>query len=118
MSVNRLYVTRLSRAWVRDPASEAARGWPVKNGPELVTSGSHGAFWPLRQRVANGLLHPIYDGPDGFVVPISLVWLAAFLEEICPDRDTPYANHEVWDVWEFLDTAKDDGRWAIVGRWH
>lgn len=117
LGLNRMYVAQIDDAWVRDPVRAAANGWPAPTGPELVTGGIHGAFWPVRERIARGTMRPLYDGPDGFVVPITLAWLDAFIEEICPDRDTPYANHEVWHVWSFLDQAKEDGRWAIVGRW-
>ena len=112
-----MYVAQLDDAWMTDPATAATRGWPIKDGPELVTGGIHGAFRPVRERIQRGGVRTIYDSADGFVVPITLSWLDAFIEEICPNRDTPYANSEVWHVWGFLDTAVENGRWALVGLW-
>ena len=117
LGLNRMYVAQINDDWVRDAASAATRGWPKQASAELVTGGVYGAFWPVRERIARGAFRPLYDSPDGFVVPITLAWSDAFIEEICPDRDTPYANYEAWQVWGFLDGARENGRWAIDGLW-
>ncbi len=108
-------VAQLDDARLADPTRAATTGLLAPSGPELVTGGIHGAFRPVRERIVRGTLRAIHDGADGFVVPISSAWLAAFVEEICPDRDTPCANQEVWPVWGLLNGAVENGRWALVG---
>lgn len=115
--MNRIYVAKLSDAWRRNPSRAMRRGLPKIAGPELVTGGIHGAFWPVRQKIRTGELKVLAETPAGFVVPITLAWLEAFIEEICPDRDSPYANEDVWHVRSFLHTARESGRWALVGVW-
>ena len=115
--MNRMYVAELNEQWLLNPAQASAAGMPSATGPDLVTGGIEGAFWPVRQKIAQGSLSVVYDGEDWFVVPITLAWLTEFVEEISPDRDTEYDNWAVLDVRIFLNGAVENGRWALVGMW-
>ena len=115
--MNRMYVAELTDEWLANPTKAAAAGMPSATGPDLQTGGIEGAFWPVRQKVARGAVRAVYDGADWFVVPITLAWLRAFVEEISPDRDTEYDNWAVSGVRAFLHDAVENGRWALVGIW-
>jgi hypothetical protein len=105
--LNRIYVAHIDDQWVRDSARAATSGLPAQTRPELVTGGIHGAFRPVRERIDPRVPRPLCDGAEGPGVPVTLAWRDTFIEEICPDRDTPCANDKVW---AFLDRARESAR--------
>jgi hypothetical protein len=115
--MNRMYVAQLDDAWIADPTRAAAAGMPAQDRPALVTGRIEGAFWPVREEIARGVLRAAYDGANWFVVPITLAWLDAFVEEISPDRDTEYDNWAVAPARIFLHRAVENGRWSLLGVW-